>query len=344
MLSILPNYPLDQLNSFHVSAKAAAFLRLENLDQLIELAKIASDYESVLVLGGGSNLLFVEDFPGLVVYPQLKGIEVIKEDEEEVILRVAASEIWHQLVQYTLHNGYYGLENLALIPGTVGAAPVQNIGAYGVEIKDFIERVHCFDLETAESLVIANQDCLFAYRDSLFKRAGSGKYLVTQVDLCLSKTPRLVLDYQPLKSDFQNITNATPQQVFERVCEVRRSKLPDPEKIANAGSFFKNPLVSAQDYERLKKEYPQMVAYPQADGQYKLAAGWLIDQAGFKGRVFDKVGVHKDQALVLVNYSDTNGRHIWQLAQKIMAKIDEKYQVKLEPEVRILPSHILAKE
>ncbi len=344
MLSLSKHYPLDNLNTFAVSAKAEAFVLLENISQLVQLAELSKGYDSVFILGGGSNLLLVDDYPGLVIYPQLKGIDILEEDDEQVVLRVAASEKWHQLVKYTLQQGYYGLENLALIPGTVGAAPVQNIGAYGVEIKQFIERVHCFDLQQAKMLILSNQDCQFGYRDSWIKRAGQGRYLVTQVDLILSKKPQLVLDYQPLKDDFKDVSSVTPQQVFERVCEVRRSKLPDPDKIANAGSFFKNPLISAEHYAKLKAEFPDLVAYPQTNGCFKVAAGWLIDQAGFKGLTEGKIGVHKQQALVLVNYSEGSGRHIWQLARKIMRAIEKKYKVTLEPEVRVLPAEILTED
>ncbi|MDQ7048521.1 MAG: UDP-N-acetylmuramate dehydrogenase [Enterobacterales bacterium] len=344
MLRVCVNYPLDQLNTFKVKAKASAFVTLDSRDQLDQLSELAQQYESVLVLGGGSNLLFIDDFCGLVIYPQLKGIQVVSEDQEQVILRVAASENWHELVKYTLQQGYYGLENLALIPGTVGAAPVQNIGAYGVEIKQFIEMVECLDLRSGKTATFSNADCQFGYRDSRIKQAGQGQYLVTQVDLRLSKKPQLVLDYQPLKTDFKNASEVTPQQVFDRVCEIRRSKLPDPNKIANAGSFFKNPLISAEHYAQLQTEFPELVAYPQSDGCFKVAAGWLIDQAGFKGLTEGKIGVHKQQALVLVNYSDSSGRHIWQLAQKIMRAVDKKYKVALEPEVRVLPAKILTED
>jgi len=324
-----------------VNAKAAAFVELQSLDQLAELYTTSKQFPQQFILGGGSNLLFVDDYPGLVIYPQLNGIEILFEDDQQVRLKVAASENWHDFVRYCLKSGYYGLENLALIPGTVGAAPVQNIGAYGVEVKQLVHSVDCFDFQTGQVEVFSKDQCQFGYRDSLIKRAGQGRYLVTGVDFNLSKTPQLTLDYQPLKSQFANQPSITPQHVFDKVCEIRRSKLPDPKALPNAGSFFKNPVVSSEDYHRLKKQFDDLVAYPQTDNQYKLAAGWLIDQAGFKGKVVDKVGVHTLQALVLVNYSDTDGANIWRLAQQIIQVIKDKFQIKLEPEVRLLPPSVI---
>jgi len=343
---ISKNIPLDKLNSFAVSAKAAWFVQLDSLSQLNNIKQHISKFEQRLVLGGGSNILFVNDFSGLIIYPQLKGINVIHENDTEVTVSVAASENWHEFVDYCITNGYFGLENLALIPGTVGAAPVQNIGAYGVEIEKFIVKVDCFDLEKGESLEFNKHDCQFSYRDSFFKRAGQGRYLVTSVELVLSKVPDCVLDYKPLKEYFEkrvgvsgSVSRITPRQVFERVCTIRQEKLPDPKELPNAGSFFKNPIIGQQQYESLIEKFPDIVVYPLSKDDnplYKVAAGWLIERAGYKGKTYDKIGVYSNQALVLVNYSDNQGSNILALAQNIMLKIRELFQIELEAEVRII--------
>jgi len=337
--AISTNVALDKLNTFNVKANAAAFIQIDNKDELqSNYAEIAS-FQQRFVLGGGSNLLFVGDYQGLVIYPQMNGIEILFEDQNQVGLRVAASEPWHEFVCFCLERGYFGLENLALIPGTVGASPVQNIGAYGVEVESFIQQVECFDLDKGEFVVFSHQDCQFAYRDSFIKQAGQGHYLVTSVDFVLSKEPKLVLSYKPLAEYFKDDTSVSPKQVFERVCQIRGEKLPDPNILANAGSFFKNPVVNQEQYHQLKNDFPDLVAYPVADQivqDYKLAAGWLIEHVGFKGKTFGKVGVHKNQALVLVNYADDSGANILFMANQIIGKIKQVFAVDLEPEVRIL--------
>lgn len=339
MVQILTDISLNDLNTFKVKSKASSFIQFDSLEQLQSICSEIARYKERFVLGGGSNLLFVGDYSGLVIYPQLKGIEILSEDANQVTLRVAASENWHQFVRYCLERDYFGLENLALIPGTVGAAPVQNIGAYGVEVESMIRQVNCFDLEDGESITLSHQDCQFAYRDSFIKRAGQGRYLVMSVDFKLSKQANLVLSYKPLKDYFIDARKVTAKQVFDRVCEIRSEKLPDPVKLANAGSFFKNPIVDKQHYQSLKQTYPKLVAYPVETGDektYKIAAGWLIEKAGFKGKMFNKVGVHKHQALVLVNYSDDDGANILALADLIISKIEELFDICLESEVRIL--------
>jgi len=335
---ISTNVALDRLNTFNVKANAAAFMQVDCKDELQSNFNEIASFQERLVLGGGSNLLFVGDFQGLVIYPQMKGIEILFEDQEQVGLRVATSESWHDFVCYCLEQGYFGLENLALIPGTVGASPVQNIGAYGVEVESFIRQVECFDLNKGEFIIFSHQDCQFAYRDSLIKRSGQGSYLVTSVDFVLSKKPKLELSYKPLAEYFKDQASVSPKQVFERVCQIRGEKLPDPKVLANAGSFFKNPVVSGEQYQQLKINFPELVAYPVGSENaqyYKLAAGWLIEYAGFKGKVFGKVGVHKNQALVLVNYSDDSGANILLMANQIIDKIKSMFGVDLEPEVRI---------
>jgi len=326
---------LSPLNTFKVAAKAKYFLIVDSLAAIRSALPVIQQHNHRLVLGGGSNILFISDFDGLVIYPQIKGIDLLHQDDNRVRISVGASENWHQLVLTCLKNGWYGLENLALIPGSVGASPVQNIGAYGVEVKSFIHQVEFIDLDSGEVKLFAKGDCQFGYRDSFFKRATPGRYLITRVEFELQKKPDLCLSYQPLKTFFAGLSDVTPTMVMERVCQIRREKLPDPDDIANAGSFFKNPVVSESQFERLKQEYPQMVGYATASG-VKLAAGWLIEHAGFKGMTEGDIGVHKHQALVLVNYGEPKGRKIWHLAKRIQRAIQEKYHVQLEAEVRVI--------
>ncbi len=333
-MELKQNYSLANLNTFAVSAKAKYFYAPK------DLAQIAADWDEIkrynnrLVLGGGSNLLFVGDYDGLIINPQIFGVNVEREDEDHIWLKVGTAENWHNFVVNMTEQGYFGLENLALIPGTVGAAPVQNIGAYGVEVKSLIEAVECFDLDKGEQVIFANQDCQFGYRDSLFKQAGQGKYLVLTVRFKLSKKANLNLSYQPLKERFKTAKNITPVDVLKAVCEVRQEKLPDPKVLPNAGSFFKNPLVSKDQFIELKNQYPNIVGY-EADKQVKLAAGWLIDNAGLKGYQQGLVATHKQQALVIVNRGEKKGEKIWRFAQFIQSKVKQKYNVILEPEVRV---------
>lgn len=353
-VSIDSDFPLNELNTFRVSACASAFVRIDGLEQLPELAVVAASFSERMILGGGSNVLFAADFDGLVIYPQLTGIRILEETTQNIKIEVAASENWHDFVAYCVKKGYFGIENLALIPGTVGAAPVQNIGAYGVEIGDFIDTVNCFDLRTSETVAFINEECNFAYRDSFFKQQGQGNILVTSVELTLNKKANCVLTYKPLKEFFhEKVTNnesptvqITPLNVFNRVCQIRQEKLPDPALIANAGSFFKNPIISQTQYSKLKHRYPDIVVYPiESDGiaSYKVAAGWLIEQAGFKGKHYGKVGVYEKQALVLVNHSDSDGGNIYRLAIKIVNEIKSLFDIELEPEVRIFPRHKTAR-
>jgi UDP-N-acetylmuramate dehydrogenase len=336
---ILANFALDNLNTFNIRASAKAFIGIDSLPSLTTHWGEIASFTERFVLGGGSNLLFVGDFDGLVIYPQLKGIELLQENDLQVSLKVGASENWHAFVVNCLKQGYFGLENLALIPGTVGAAPVQNIGAYGVEVESFIRQVNCFDIETGEFVTLSHQECQFGYRDSLIKRSGQGRFIVTSVEFLLNKQADLVLSYKPLRDYFTGNKRVTAQQVFDRVCAIRSEKLPDPRELPNAGSFFKNPVIEEALYSQLKNSYPQIVAYPIDHGgkiQYKIAAGWLIEKAGFKGKVFGKVGVHEKQALVLVNYSDSNGCNVYALARQIMTEVYRLFNICLEPEVRIL--------
>jgi UDP-N-acetylmuramate dehydrogenase len=334
LLQIRKNVELQTLATFAVEAKANDFVQLNSVEDIQAAIPEINKYQQKLILGGGSNILFVGDYQGLVIFPQLFGIELIDENESCVRVSVGASENWHHWVCQSNEKGWYGLENLALIPGTVGASPVQNIGAYGVEVKQLIHQVEYIDLVSGDKLIANNHDCAFDYRDSMFKRVGQGRYLVTRVEFNLAKKAELNLSYKPLASYFAGKQVITPKDVLNRVCEIRLEKLPDPNKLANAGSFFKNPVVTQEHYQRLLKEYPDIVAYP-VDKKYKLAAGWLIEKAGYKGKRVFNIGVHKAQALVLVNYGESDGNKIWLLAQEIQKVILDKFAVELEAEVRI---------
>ncbi len=335
MSEIEHNKNLRGLNTFNVEAKASSFLQLNSVVEIERLNEHLSSYDDILILGGGSNLLFVNDYAGLVIYPQLFGVETTSETRQDINLRVSASENWHEFVTSCLNDGYYGLENLALIPGTVGAAPVQNVGAYGVEVEKFIESVECFDLQENKFVCFKHLECQFSYRESRFKKAGQGRYLVCYVNFKLNKKASPVLSYAPLKELSQENQNTTAKDVYNWVCHLRKEKLPDPNELANAGSFFKNPIVSKNQFLELKKKFPNVAAYPSGN-DFKVAAGWLIDDAGLKGKTIEGVGIHKNQALVLVNYNESDGTKIWELARFVMEKIKAIYDIELEPEVRVL--------
>jgi len=327
---------LKPLNSFSVNATAEALLRLSCVEDWHRYQSQIQQYEQRMVLAGGSNVLFVDDYHGLIIKPEIFGIELLSEDSESVYVRVGAAENWHAFVLRCIEQGWYGLENLSLIPGTVGAAPVQNIGAYGVEVSECIESVRLLDLSSGEVVNWQRDACQFGYRDSRIKRAGQGKYLVLDVTFCLRKCFTPVLTYGPLKNWFdKQAQDITAKMISDAVCQIRNSKIPLPDKIPNAGSFFKNPMISHQQFVELKRRYPNIVAYPQGE-QVKLAAGWLIEQTGLKGKRFAEVGVHSEQALVLVNYGGASGRDVLNLAQRVQQAVAEQFAVTLEPEVRIV--------
>ncbi len=325
---------LTSLNTFGVSASADALLRLTQIEQLDDFLELRQRYPNVLVLGGGSNLLFVEHFKGLVAYVALKGVEYHDEQDDSICVTAMAGENWHRLVMSTLKDGYSGLENLALIPGTVGAAPIQNIGAYGVELEQRLVSVKAFSLDDGRLHTFDREECEFGYRDSLFKRQ-LGRYLVVSVTLKLDKQLRPVLNYSPLNSVFSDKTPSA-HDIAQAVIATRQSKLPDPQVLGNAGSFFKNPLVSQSQFSELQKKYPGIVGFPNEEGQVKLAAGWLIDNLGLKGYRIGDAGVHRHQALVLVNHGTASGRELFELSQLIQTKVQEAYGVLLEREVRVI--------
>lgn len=329
---------LKGYNTLGVDVAARFFVAVQSLEQLQDALAWAQQRKvAVFLLGGGSNLVLTADLDMLVIHLQLQGISILSEDAEYARIEVQAGENWHAFVQWSLAQGFSGLENLSLIPGNIGAAPVQNIGAYGVELKDHLESVFFYDRKTQQTQRFMTEECQFAYRDSLFKRE-SGRRVILSVIFKLPKLPVLKLDYGDLRGYLakQQITQPTPQDVSRAVCEVRAEKLPDPNKLANTGSFFKNPVVSAEHAEQLKQNYPSIVNFAQDDGQVKLAAGWLIDQAGWKGIRQGDAGVHAKQALVLVNYGTATGKQILELAAQIQADILQRFAVELEIEPNVI--------
>lgn len=326
----LHNQSLNQLNSFALPAKAAQMYHLHSIEQLQLFSQ--SMPENFYILGGGSNTLFIEDFEGCVICPDFKGIEVTETDSEFCI-HIASGENWHHLVQYCLKNNMPGLENLALIPGNCGAAPIQNIGAYGLEFAEVCDYVDWFEFSTGTLQRLSKQQCRFAYRDSIFKHEKKNLGVICAIGLTLTKTWQPKLRYQGLN---RLGTTPTPQQVFDTVIAIRESKLPDPKILPNAGSFFKNPVVSYDCYTRLIAQYPALPAYPQPDSTFKLAAGWLIEQCDLKGVAVGGACVHQLQALVLVNTGHASGSDVVTLAKHVQINVLQKFAVKLEPEVRFI--------
>lgn len=325
---------LKPYNSFGIDVKAGHFADARSDDDVRDLLAYAGAHQlQVLVIGGGSNLLLTRDVPALVVRMASSGIRLLCDDGQQVVVEAEAGEAWHPFVQWTLAQGLAGLENLSLIPGTVGAAPMQNIGAYGVEIKDVFAGLTALDRQTGELRDFSLEECDFAYRDSYFKR-NPGRWVILRVRFRLARNAALHLDYGPVRQRLTQMGVEHPgaQEVSDAICSIRREKLPDPAELGNAGSFFKNPVVSAELAARIRQEYPAAVAYPQADGQVKLAAGWLIENAGWKGYRDGDAGVHQAQALVLVNHGQATGAQLHELARKIQADIARRFDVELEME------------
>ena len=329
------DYPLRALNTFGIAANAKSYLQIRSV---ADLQAVSADTTLAalprLVLGGGSNLLLTKDFDGLVLHMVGTGITLDDEDAQYRYVSAQAGENWHAFVQWTLLHACPGLENLSLIPGTVGASPIQNIGAYGSELADFLDSVTVFDFATGDTVILNAAACCFAYRDSVFKHAWKDRAVICSVRFRLPKQWQPNLRYAELAAEIaaQGIAEPTPQQVGEAVIAIRRRKLPDPAQIGNAGSFFKNPVVSPAKRDELLAQHPALVSYLQTDGSYKLAAGWLIDQCGWKGKSLGAAGVHDRQALVLVNRGGTSGSEVLSLARLIITDVQSRFGVQLETE------------
>jgi UDP-N-acetylmuramate dehydrogenase len=337
-MEVINNVSLKPYNTFGMHVNAHFFASAEYPHQLAEILKLP-DYMPLpkLLLGDGSNILFTRDFEGLVLKINFGGIKHEFLGEHKVLITAGAGEKWDALVQYCVNQNWGGRENLSLIPGSVGAAPIQNIGAYGVEQKDVFDHLEALDLETFEMRRFRAGECKFGYRDSVFKHAFKNRFLITSVGFMLSTRPEFNLSYPALKQEIQKSgAPLTLRLVADAVIRIRRSKLPDPVELGNAGSFFKNPVADAQFFESLKSKYPAIPSFKQADGSMKIPAAWLIEQCGWKGRRFGDAGVHASQALVLVNYGKASGAQILDLASQIRESVQKRYQIQLEPEVNIL--------
>ncbi|WP_151634452.1 UDP-N-acetylmuramate dehydrogenase [Noviherbaspirillum aerium] len=333
--SIQRNFPLRGLNTFGIDASAAAYLKLTSASMLEKISRDASLANLPrLVLGGGSNLLLTGDFQGLVLHMATSGIELVGEDDEVFYIRAAAGENWHRFVLWTLEHGFPGLENLSLIPGSVGAAPIQNIGAYGVELKDRFFSLTAYDMVDRKTFSLDRNACRFGYRDSIFKHALRDRAVILDVTFALPRHWQANMKYADVTQELAaaGIDSPSARQISDAIIAIRTRKLPDPAVIGNAGSFFKNPVVSQAARDVLLARCPDLVSYAQADGSYKLAAGWLIDRAGWKGRNLGAAGVYEKQALVLVNRGGAKGSDIAALAAAIQADVQEKFGVALEPE------------
>ena len=331
----LPDADLHALNTLHLPARAAHLQPVDDAADLPALTEALQQRgERILVLGGGSNIVFAADFPGTVLHMRTRGIEVLAHDDDTVRVAVAAGEIWHDWVAHALDQGWHGLENLALIPGTVGAAPVQNIGAYGVELVDRLEAVEAWDMQDRRWLELTVADCAMAYRDSVFKHRLAGRAIITRLVLRLSLKPVVRAEYADLRRELtaRGIAEPTPRDVFDAVCAVRRAKLPDPALIGNAGSFFRNPVLAAAEAARLLAAHPDAPHYPATDGAVKFAAAWFIDRCGWKGTRRGDAGVHDRQALVLVNHGRATADQLMTLAADIQASVRERFGVDIEPE------------
>ena len=335
-MNIQENISLKKYNTFGINVNAKRFVSIDSLYSLQQLLKKEQD---LFLISGGSNMLLTKDIEKLVVHLNLKGISIDRENHNDIYLTVNAGENWHEFVLWCVSQNYGGIENLSLIPGNVGTCPIQNIGAYGVEVKDTITRVEAIDIKTGKLIEFSNTECKFGYRNSIFKNEAKGKYIITSVSFLLTKDEHnLNTSYGAIETELasKKITNPTIKDVSDAVIAIRQSKLPDPKKIGNSGSFFKNPVISKEHFDKLQSTFPSIPSYVISDTEIKVPAGWLIEQSGFKGKRFGEYGVHEKQALVLVNYGDATGKEIYELAQEIQNTIEKKFDINLEIEVNII--------
>lgn len=331
---------LQTLNTFGFKVHARYFAEVTSTEQLQALLQDSwAQRTRKLVLGCGSNILFTHDFDGLVIKMNIQGMQISRRSEHQVWMRAGAGVLWHDLVQYSLSLGLGGLENLSLIPGTVGAAPIQNIGAYGAEIKDVIDHLEALDMRTSECHVFTHEECAFGYRNSVFKNpANRDQYVIVHVTLKLSKTPSVNASYAGIQNTLNEmgITKPTIHDVSNAVVKIRQSKIPDPSVIGSAGSFFKNPLTSTERFESLRERYAEIIGYPKPNNMVLVPAGWLIEQCGWKGKKVGGVGVHENHALVLVNYGTGNGQKLYKLSLDISKSVNDYFGIELTPEVIII--------
>jgi UDP-N-acetylmuramate dehydrogenase len=336
-MQIKENFSLKSLNTFGIEAKAKYFVQANSIEEIKEVIKNPIFKGSnFLLLGGGSNILFANDFDGIVLKINNKGIEIVDVNNDFVFLRAEAGEVWEEFVNHCVVNKWGGIENLALIPGNVGTSPIQNIGAYGVEVKDSIHNVEAISVETGNSIVFSNEECKFEYRNSIFKQEAKNKYIITAVTFRLAKKPTLVTHYGDVNKELENM-RVVPSvyNICKAIENIRRNKLPDPKILGNAGSFFKNPVITKAKYEELAKEFPRIRAFPSGD-DYKLAAGWLIEKSGWKGKSLGNAAVHHKQGLVIVNKGNATGKEILALAKAVQLEVFNIFGVELEMEVNLI--------
>lgn len=336
-MEVRENYSLKNYNTFGIDVKCRYFVESDTESDFLEFV---SSYElkpeEIMVLGEGSNFLFTDDFDGTVFYPTMKGMEIVEENDEHVWVKVGAGEVWDDFVAWAVEQGYGGVENLSLIPGHVGAAPVQNVGAYGMEAGDTIERVEAIQIEKARKETISAADCRFAYRDSVFKGEWKNRYIVTYVVFRLTKVPEFRLNYGSVREELQKLGEVSLKNIRRAIIQIRRAKLPDVKELPNAGSFFKNPVVSREQAGQLKERYPELPVYPVDKDRVKLAAGWLIEQCGWKGKDLGKAGVYEKQALILVNRAGASGVEVARLANEVKKSVFMTFGVWIEPEVYVI--------
>ncbi|MBC6999521.1 UDP-N-acetylmuramate dehydrogenase [Cytophaga sp. FL35] len=337
-MNIQSNFSLKAYNTFGIDAKASYFLEINSIEDLRKAFQLDT-YPKKFIISGGSNMLITQHIDALVLHINIKGIEVVQETDEEVILKIMAGENWHQMVMYTLDKGYGGLENMSLIPGNTGTAPIQNIGAYGVELKDIFVRCEAMDVETQTLKTFTKEDCKFGYRDSIFKNEVKGKYVITSVTLQLTKrNHKKNTSYGAIEAKLKenNIIDPSIKDISNAVIAIRQEKLPDPKVLGNSGSFFKNPVLDRENFTSFIEKNPHAPFYKISESEYKIPAGWLIEQCGFKGKRFDDAGVHKNQALVLVNHGNATGEEILKLAFRIIKEVKEVFGIDIVPEVNII--------
>jgi UDP-N-acetylmuramate dehydrogenase len=337
-MNILSNVSLKRYNTFGVEAAAKKLVHINHEEDLITLYNSgAFETEKLLFLGGGSNMLFVDDYDGLVVHMNIKGIDALPTNEG-IQVTAGGGERWHEVVMYCVNNGFGGIENLSLIPGTAGAAPVQNIGAYGVELQDVFYSCRAFDIRNGSFVTFNRADCKFSYRDSVFKNEYKGRFLITEINLLLSSQSKLNTTYGAINEELnkRGIIRPTIKDVSDVVSAIRVSKLPDPSTIGNSGSFFKNPIISVDTLDRLVSDFVDIVYYPFDEGRVKIAAGWLIDQCGWKGKIVGNTGTWKNQALVLVNQGNATGLEIYEFSEQIIKSVKNRFNITLEREVNVI--------
>ena len=337
-MDILKNISLKEMNSFQIDVKSKLFIKVSNNSDIKDLLESNELTENkYLILGEGSNILFTKDFNGIIIKNEILGKDILSENNSHTIIKVGAGENWHSFVLWAIENNLSGIENMALIPGNIGSAPIQNIGAYGMEIKDVIDKVWAINLETKEDIIFENKDCLFEYRSSIFKTSLKNKVIITHVSIKLSKQPKYNTKYGEIEKEIKNMGNTISiSNIAKAVINIRQRKLPNPKIIGNSGSFFKNPIITKDRFLEIKEKHPLIISYQTSKLLYKIAAGWLIEDCGWKGYREKDYGVHKHQALVIVNYGKASGREILDLSEQIQESVKDKFDIELIPEVNII--------